>query len=438
MPRGSGPAAPMSQSAALAAALAEVLPEPPPPRLGVAVSGGGDSIALTALVADWAAALATPIALHAVTVDHGLRPDSAAEAAAAKRFCHDLGLTHDTLGWREAGGRPDGNLQDMARRARQELIASWARERGIVHVLLGHTQDDQAETVLLRLARGSGVDGLSAMASQRVALGITWLRPLLTQSRAALRDFLGERGVAWSEDPSNADRRFDRVKMREALAVLAPLGIEAAGLARTAQRLDRARAALASAALELARRITRVEAGDVLIAREGLFDAPDDLRDRVLAQALRWVASADYRPRHAALMRLMGNLRAGQGATLHGCRVIPEAGQLRVLRELRAVRDLQVSPGELWDGRWRLIAPYDKDLRVRVAAGARVRALGEAGLAACPQWRASGLPRASLMAGPALWQGEHLIAAPLAGHAEGWRAELAPPGGAFLDGFLSR
>ena len=428
----------MDPSAALAAALTECLPDPPPPRLGVAVSGGGDSIALTLLMADWAAARATPVALHAVTVDHGLRPESAAEARGAKRFAHDLGLTHDTLTWSEAGASA-GNLQDSARRARQRLIANWAHEQGIGHVLLDHTRDDQAETVLLRLARGSGVDGLSAMAPQRVALGITWLRPLLTLSRAALRDFLTARGADWREDPSNADTRFDRVKAREALAVLAPLGIEAAGLVRTAQRMDRARVALSGAAFELAQRITRVEAGDVLIEREGLFAAPDDLRDRVLAQALRWVASADYRPRHAALMRVMERLRAEQAATLHGCRIMPEAtGHLRVLRELRAVRDAQAPPGELWDRRWRLIALHDKDLRENAAARLRVGALGEKGLAACPQWRRSGLPRASLMAGPALWHGETLIAAPLARHGQGWQAELTPPGGAFLDGFLSR
>lgn len=427
----------MTPAAALAAALTDCLPDPPPPRLGVAVSGGGDSLAMTVLLADWAATRAAPVALHAVTVDHGLRPEAAAEAVAAKRSCQDLGLTHDTLSWSRADTM-SGNLQDSARRARQRLIADWACERGIAHVLLGHTRDDQAETVLLRLARGSGVDGLSGMAPQRAAHGVIWLRPLLGLSRAALREVLAARGIGWCEDPSNADRRFERVKMREALAVLAPLGIDGAGLTRTAQRLDRAREALARTARDLAQNITRIEAGDVLIEREGLFAAPDDVRDRILAQALRWVASADYRPRHAALTRMTTRVRAGQSATLHGCRVVPEGRHLRVLRELHAVCDLQAAPGAVWDRRWRLTGPQDKDLRADRAGGLRVRALGEKGLAACPQWRESGLPRASLMAGPALWNGETLVAAPLAAPADGWRAELVPPGGAFLDGFLSR
>ncbi|WP_114967069.1 tRNA lysidine(34) synthetase TilS, partial [Alkalilacustris brevis] len=183
------------------------------PGLGVAVSGGGDSVALLLLVADWAAARG--VRLRAVTVDHGLREGAAQEAEAVARLCAELGIGHDILRWQGWDGQ--GNLQDAARRARQGLIAGWARDHGLAAVALGHTRDDQAETVLMRLARGAGVDGLSGMAPLRLAVGLAWLRPLLDVGRAELRALLRARGVPWAEDPSNEDARFQRVRARRAL-----------------------------------------------------------------------------------------------------------------------------------------------------------------------------------------------------------------------------
>jgi len=180
----------------------------PPGPLGVAISGGGDSTALLLLLH------AARRAVLAVTVDHGLRPESAAEAAAVGALCAARGIPHDTLVWAE--GPESGNLQARARQARRRLIADWARGRGIGDVALGHTLDDQAETVLLRLARGSGVDGLAAMAAVAEGDGVRWHRPLLGIGRGALRDWLRGEGVAWIDDPSNEDPRFDRVRVRAA------------------------------------------------------------------------------------------------------------------------------------------------------------------------------------------------------------------------------
>ena len=144
-------------SAGAAAALAAAL-DPPPPALGVAVSGGSESTALLIHLHDWAGPRG--VALHAVTIDHGLRPEAAAEAAGVAALCARLAVPHDTLPWRWDGR---GNLPDAARRGRQALISDWAAARGIADVALGHTADDQAETLLMRLGRGSGVDGLAAM-----------------------------------------------------------------------------------------------------------------------------------------------------------------------------------------------------------------------------------------------------------------------------------
>lgn len=398
-------------AAAFAGAMAALMPEGPPPRLGLAVSGGGDSTALAVLAADWARPRG--VALAAVTVDHGLRPGSAAEAAAAGALCAGLGIPHAVLRWDSPAGR--GNLQDRARTARQRLISGWAAAQGLAHVATGHTLDDQAETVLMRLARGSGVDGLSAIAPARRLAGVVWLRPLLGVPRAALRALLAARGIGWAEDPSNDEARFLRARARAALAALAPLGITAAGLAATAGRMARARRALECATCALADRAVRIEAGDVILDAAALAAAPEELRARLLAHALRWVSGAPYPPRAAELARLAAALAAGRGGTLAGCRASAAGGTLRIAREWQAVRGLRAAPGEVWDGRWRLTGP--------APAGAEVRALGPEGLARCPGWRAAGLPRASLLASPAVWAGDALVAAPLAGLDRGWTAE---------------
>ena len=186
------------------------------PAFGVAVSGGGDSVALLLLARDWAARAGR--AVEAVTVDHGLRPGSAGEAAEVAALCARIGVPHDVLAWRGWDG--NGNLQDNARRARRSLIADWARSRDVGAVALGHTLDDQAETLVMRLARGSGVDGLAAMAAESRAEGIVWLRPMLGLRRADLRAWLMAEGVGWAEDPSNEDEGFARVRVRRALDVL--------------------------------------------------------------------------------------------------------------------------------------------------------------------------------------------------------------------------
>ncbi len=398
-------------------------------RLGVAVSGGSDSVALLLLLADWATARG--VVLEAATVDHQLRPESAAEAEGVAALCARLGVAHATLRWDE-GPPARGNLQDAARRARRRLLAEWAARQDLQAVALGHTRDDQAETVLMRLARGAGVDGLSAMAPVRRGAGTLWLRPLLTVGRGALRAELTARDIPWVEDPSNADPRFLRVRTRRALAALAPLGIDAAGLAATAARMAHARAALASAAAEAAHRIARVEpSGDVVFDTAGLLALPEETRARLLGGTLRWIAGAEHAPRRAALERCLGRIAAGRDATLGGCNLRPRAGHLRIGREWRAVRDLVAPCDAAFDGRWRLHPPAGC-----TTAGLHLAPLGPEGLVACPGWRSTGAPRAAVIAAPAVWAGPTLVAAPLAGLSDGWRAELTPPAADFPTLFI--
>ncbi|MBK5945432.1 tRNA lysidine(34) synthetase TilS [Rhodobacter veldkampii DSM 11550] len=398
--------------------IAAALPPGRFPRLGVAVSGGSDSLALLHLLADRAAARtgAAGTALAVVTVDHGLRPEAADEAAMVARVAAGLGLPHQVLRWRGWDGR--GNLPDAARRARYGLMADWARAQGIAAVALGHTADDQAETFMMRLARGAGVDGLSAMAPERRAQGILWLRPLLAARRADLRAALRARGVGWADDPTNADPAYARIRARAALAALEPLGLGVPVLAEVSAHLREVRAALDAQTHAAAQALTRAEAGDLVIDRAGLAALPVEIRRRLLAAALRWIATSDYTPRGADLARLMRAVEAGQGAALHGCLARPEGANLRLCREPAAVAGVTARPGDLWDGRWRLTGPA-------TAEGCQIAALGEAGLAQCPDWRASGRPRLALSADPAVWRAGHLAAAPLAGLALGWQVELA-------------
>ncbi|MEM1264944.1 MAG: tRNA lysidine(34) synthetase TilS [Pseudomonadota bacterium] len=373
-----------------------VLARLPDGPIGLAVSGGGDSMALMRLMT---ASGRGPLAV--ATVDHGLRPESAAEAAAVDRAAGALALPHTTLRWEGWDG--GGNLQGAARDARRRLLANWARSQGLAAVLLGHTRDDQAETVLLNLARGSGVDGLAAMAPVTEDHGVIWGRPLLRLLRADLRTYLGATGIRWVEDPSNEDPRFDRVRIRHALPELATLGLGIERLAATADRMADARDALAAAARSVATEAVEPDPlGFLRLDPLRLADAPRETQLRILAACLCWVSAAPYRPRLSALAPVADGLgdRAFSAMTLHGAVVFRAEDRLIVAREPAAAGP-PVTAGEIWDHRWRTPA----------APGATVAALGDAGLATL-DWRSSGLPRRVCLGLPALYCEGVPIAAP--------------------------
>ncbi len=393
-----------------------------PERVAVSVSGGSDSMAALHLLAR------AGHSLQAVTVDHGLRDGSLEEARFVAGVCGDLGVKHTTLRWEH--GEVEGNLQDAARTARYGLIADWASGQGISHVALGHTGDDQAETFLMRLARGAGVDGLSGMRDRWTQGGVTFVRPFLARSRADLRAFLKRHRHAWVEDPSNEDLRFERVKARAVLAELAPLGITADVLGGVARNLSEVREALELHCAEVARSISRTETGDVVFDRQGLMAAAPEVRRRLLVGALRWVASAPYPPRAEKVAALEHAIVTAADKTLAGCLITVSDAQVRVFREAEAVRGTVCGTKEVWDRRWRLDGPHAPDLRIR--------ALGEEGLRACPDWRETGMPRVSLLASPSIWRGGVLISAPIAGFVNGWRAKLAKGRDDFPSSLISR
>jgi len=217
------------------------------PALLLAVSGGPDSTALMLLVARWRDTLKVKPKLIAVTVDHGLRAESKREAAAVARFARKLGVDHHTLRWR--GSKPKTGLQEAARLARYRLLAEAARQAKASHVLTAHTRDDQAETVLIRMSRGSGLAGLAAMARLSAVPGdrageIKLLRPLLDVPKARLVATLRAAKIPFADDPSNRDPRFTRARLRGLMGELAREGLDSRRLALLAQRVKRAERAI--------------------------------------------------------------------------------------------------------------------------------------------------------------------------------------------------
>lgn len=406
----------------LAEQVAHHLPTDHSQPLGVAVSGGSDSLALLHLVADIAKQRGT--AVHAVTVDHGLRPEAAQEARDVAALCAPLGVSHQTLQWDAWKGQ--GNLQDAARRARYDLMAHWAGSKGIRHIALGHTRDDQAETLLMRLARGAGVDGLSAMRYEKRDREVIWIRPLLDVPRAALQQELTHRGIGWAHDPSNDDLQFDRIKARRTLQALAPLGVDAAALAQVAANMQAARDALEHQTQEAARRLVTAQCGAIRIDWTGLCDAPRDILRRVVLASLRWVSRAEYPPRARALDGVLERLTEASSATLDGCLLALKGNNLWISRELNAIEGQFVPLGSTWDKRWILAGGG-------ALSDGRIGPLGVNGLAACGDWRALGLPRAVLSVTPAVWQGENLVAAPLVKTDGTWQAVLKRDKSSLLD-----
>lgn len=347
-----------------------------------------------------------------------------------------------------------GNLPDQARRARYDLMAAWGQSKGIDLIALGHTADDQAETFLMRLARSSGADGLAAMATRRRHGAVTYLRPVLGLRRADLRAFLTRRDVVWMEDPSNADPKYTRTQAREALRVLAPLGIDVPTLTTVADNLSSIRKALNWYSFTEARNHVCIDQSDVVIDLAAYRTLPAEIARRILQFACLWITGAEYTPRRNGMALLAEALKSGRGMTLAGTHASVARGEIRITRELAATASaIPVTAPDvpvIWDHRWRVQGPAPhrscqpmipekpsvalNDARKMGAAPKQkadqsdaqltIAAIGKDGLAQCPQWRETGVPRLSLLAAPAVWRGSDLVAAPLAGYPNGWSANL--------------
>ena len=295
----------------------------------VAVSGGGDSVALMHLACAYARreAVVPPIVL---TVDHGLRRTSAKDAKTVTGWAKRLGLKARVLTWR--GKKPSTGIEAAAREARYRLMGAYLRKQRIATLFVGHNQDDQAETFLMRLARGSGLDGLAGM-QPRAAWPVDGFaelvlaRPLLGFGREDLRAYLRAKDQPWLEDPMNQDSAFDRIKVRQAQAALEGAGLTPARIAAAAAHLARARESLeVMTAAVLARAVRQQGKNGVVLDAAALAAAPREVGLRALASVLMTVGGATYRPRFDSLERLFERIAVGDlrgGATLHGCQIRP-------------------------------------------------------------------------------------------------------------------
>jgi len=260
--------------------------------LVLAVSGGPDSTALLMLAARWQRALKQGPKLLAVTIDHGLRKQSAGEARAVQRLARRLGVPHRTLRWQ--GEKPVTGLQEAAREARYRLLAAFAKSAKAHHILTAHTLDDQAETVLIRMARGSGVTGLAGMAPvSPLPVGgdgeIMLVRPLLEIPKARLVATLARAKIDFADDASNSDPRFTRVRLRALMPALAREGLDARRLALLARRLRRANAAIdaaVDAAAASASERTCTDEGAIVLDAEKFGSLPAEVALRLLGRAV--------------------------------------------------------------------------------------------------------------------------------------------------------
>ncbi len=330
-------------------------------RVGVAVSGGPDSTALIILLNVWKRDNPAAPALHVLTVDHGLRPEAAREADAVLDLAARLGHPAEKLVWRHDGPPPASGIQAEARTARYRLLIEAAGRHRLEAVLLAHTRDDQAETLLMHLARGSGVAGLAGMPAERTIGGVRFLRPLLTVAKSDLVALLETAGIAYVTDPSNASDRYTRVRVRKALPALADLGLTADRLAGTARRMARAEAALRAATDDLQRRAATDHGGVWSNDVAPLAAAADEIGLRLLVRLIRSIRPAEHPPRAEAPEAWHAALRAGAaprratmaGVTLHLRRdrlwLYAEAGRTG-FPELIADTD----GDHIWDGRLKI------------------------------------------------------------------------------------
>ncbi len=419
------PAAPLGDSD-FTDLMAAVGPFEPAPLIAVALSGGADSMALALLADRWAKAKGGRAV--ALTVDHRLRPDSAAEAARVAAWLAGRGIGHHIL---VRGGPPfEGDLQAQARAARYRLLDDWCTGAGVLHLLTGHHREDQAETLLLRLARGSGLDGLAGMAPVAERRSCRLLRPLLPVPRDRLRATLAGFGQAWVEDPSNNNPAFARARWRRNAALLDAEGLTSARLSTTAKQLGRARVVIEDlTAVLLARTVRLDRSGFAMVGAAPLVTAPAEVALRALAALIATLGGADYPPRAERLERLYADLPHGLagGRTLGGCRILPRRAGLILCREPAAVAApvAGVPGGSVqWDGRFRLT------LSLAAPTGVRLGALGDR----CPEAAAlASLPAAVRATLPALCDAAGVLAVPALGYDRDPKRPLAGFGRLFFN-----
>lgn len=394
----------------------------------LAVSGGADSVALLLLIARWVQTQSNPPQIEVATIDHDLRQGSADDATWVADLSAKCGFAHHVRRW--SGEKPTTGVQAAARAARYQLLLDIVRVRHLATptaIVTAHTQDDQAETVVMRLSRGSGPDGIGAMALSRPLkvpdADVDLVRPLLDIPKSQLMAFLDRMSQTWLEDPSNRSQDFERVRVRQAQPALEALGLSSAALSVSASRARRASRALDDISEKFLRSSVAVNNGAcAVVDLAKLFAAPDEIQIRVLKQILAGFGGAAPPARLQQLETLQHQLNTSSGArsvTLGGCVVEQKKGQLTVYRELgrQPLPTLMLYPGDpvIWDQRF-LLARADPDGPPGACPpDIEVRALDPAVVAALRPHVSSelqGIPAAAAQTLPSFWCEGRLLAVP--------------------------
>ena len=420
------------------AALMPAVPQP----IAIAVSGGPDSMALAWCAQRWAKTRADnhneTKGIIAFIVDHQLRPESGDEAKTVRQRLAALGIPAEILRWNHPPVTT--RIHATARQARYDLLLNACRRHGIATLLLAHQREDQAETVLMRLAKGSGIDGLAGMAATTTRNGVSLLRPLLAIPKARLIATCEAANIPYVNDPSNSATKYARGRLRQVLPLLAAEGLTIDRLIDLGERAQEAKDALDHATETLLRTAVKPDRGGRILLQTAAFDeAPKAIAIKALSACLAYLHKDDYPPERAALLPLVAALQSGNAMkahTLYGVIVSRDAAHITLLREPASVTDRQpLAPGGtvVWDGRWRVtLSPHS------AAHNLEVRALGPQEHATldrlAPKLRKQvpqGRARSTL---PGLWRGATLIGIPAltdAGNAskenaESWTTPLPP------------
>jgi tRNA(Ile)-lysidine synthase len=324
------------------------------PQVAIAVSGGSDSLALAILAQQWVRSRGGQIC--ALSVDHGLRPESGAEIEQLGAWLAARSIRHESLTW--DGDKPSTGIQEAARTARYLLLEAWCRERGWLHLLTGHHREDQIETFLLRQHAGSGRDGLAAMPAVREIAGCRILRPLLDVPKARLVATLAAERQPFITDPSNRNPNFARTLLRQRMQNADPdamfADIRSLGRERR-QRQQRDYALLARAVALHPAGFAQIDPGVLLAASPGEAE-------RALSLLVSALGGRPYPPRRRSAGRLVETLAGSVpgGHVLSGFRFVPWRGNILALRELAAAsRSARLAPGKvlLWDRRFEVFLP---------------------------------------------------------------------------------
>lgn len=335
--------------------MAAVGPFEASPHLAVAVSGGADSMALCLLAHGWSTLRGGRVS--ALTVDHGLRPGSRSDVLQVGKWLRGRGIEHTVLSW--VGEKPATGIQEAARSARYGLITQWCVQSNVLHLLLGHHRQDQAETVLMRQCRASGLDGLAGMASVVETAEVRRLRPLLNTPPARLRAVLLAVGQPWIEDPSNSDPAYTRNRVRALLPRLSEGDSAVSSVIANSARMAQARMTLARAASTLLARCCQVySCGYARFDARAMAAAPPEVAARALGGLMATIGGRMYAPAPEKLERVFFQLireNTVAGVTLGRCRLDRSGDRVLVCRESRGLpspRLMEVDGPTHWDGRF--------------------------------------------------------------------------------------